>query len=151
MSDVLLNRHEFFGILLGKRSGEKKAWPYIYFKNIVIVKKHISSIFQSNSNTVIQKKVVFNDFDFFGGTPKTSKQYLAAASISCEISVFLSQSEAAIQKLSLKNKCFAKLYVFLFIFLKFRNRYLPRNTSQCLLLLFCIPPRSMEPSIKIKI
>ena len=81
MPDVLLNRHEFFGILLGKRSGKKKAWPYIYFKNIVIVKKHISSIFQSNSNTVIQKKVVFNDFDFFGGTPKTSKQYLAAASI----------------------------------------------------------------------
>ena len=106
MPDVLLNRHEFFGILLGKRSGKKKAWPYIYFKNIVIVKKHISSIFQSNSNTVIQKKVVFNDFDFFGGTPKTSKQYLAAASISCENSVFLSQPEAAIQKLSLKNNCF---------------------------------------------
>ena len=38
-------------------------------------------MFQSNSNTAIQKKVVFNDFDFFGGTPKTSKQYLAAASI----------------------------------------------------------------------
>ena len=108
MSEALLKRHEFFGILLGKSSIEKYKqhyWPYISFKNIVTVKNTFHPYFNQIA-TLWSRKKSFLTILIFGMYSKTSKQYLAAASIWFKNSVFFCRN----RKQSFKRR-FLKIVV----------------------------------------